>query len=232
MKRAMGAICTAMLVLCAVTVAEDTNVIGPFNGKDLSGWRVRGPEARSGWKVGRAALDPAEPKHLVCAEGGNEMVNVVAGHGVGEDILTEQKFGDIHLELDVMVARESNSGIYLMGEYELQVLDSSGKENPGMGDMGAIYSAAVPKRNACKAPGEWQKFVIDFVAPKFDAAGAKTANARFVKVVLNDQVIQENVEVPKPTGGELGKEAPEGPLMFQGNHGPVAYRNIRITPAK
>jgi hypothetical protein len=233
MKRMLSAICAAAIACCAVVMAEDAKVIEPFNGKDLSGWKVRGPEAKSGWKVGKAALDAAEPKHLTCADGGNEMVNVVAGHGAGVDIFSEQKFGDVHLELEVMVAKESNSGIYLMGEYEVQVLDSFGNKNPpSPGDMGGIYSTAAPKEQACKAPGEWQKYVIDFVAPKFGADGTKTANAKFVKVVLNDKVIHENTEAPKPTGGELGKEVPEGPLLFQGNHGPVAYRNIKITPAK
>lgn len=233
MKRMMNAICATAIACCAVVMAEDAKVIEPINGKDLTGWKLRGAEAKSGWKIGKAALDAAEPKHLTFAEGGGELVNMVKAHGQGVDIFTEQKFGDIHLELEVMVPKESNSGIYLMGEYEVQVLDSFGKENPGMGDMGAIYSAAVPKLNASKAPGEWQKYVIDFVAPKFGADGAKTASAKFTKIVLNDKVIQENVEVPKPTGGELSaKEVPEGPLMFQGNHGAVAYRNIKITPAK
>jgi hypothetical protein len=87
--------------------------------------------------------------------------------------------------------------------------------------------------NASKPPGEWQKFVIDFRAPKFDESGKKIANARFVKVELNGQVLHENVEMKGPTpSGVTGKEAPEGPLMFQGDHGPVAYRNIRITPVK
>ena len=69
-----------------------------------------------------------------------------------------------------MVPKGSNSGIYLMGEYEVQVLDSFGKpdDKPGQGDLGAIYSAAAPKMNAAKKPGEWQKFVIEFQAPKFD----------------------------------------------------------------
>ena len=82
--------------------------------------------------------------------------------------------------------------------------------------------------------GEWQKYVIiDFRARKFEAQGKKTANARFVRVTLNDQVIHENVEMKGPTpAGVTGKEAPQGGLMFQGDHGPVAYRNIRITPVK
>jgi hypothetical protein len=72
---------------------------------------------------------------------------------------------------------------------------------------------------------------IEYCAPKFDAAGKKTANARIVKVVLNGKVIQENVEILRGTGGGVtNREAPTGPLMFQGNHGAVAYRNIKITP--
>jgi hypothetical protein len=113
------------------------------------------------------------------------------------------------------------------------VLDSFGKEKMGTGDIGALYGAAPPKVNASKAPGEWQKFVIDFRAPKFDDGGKKVANARFVKIELNGQVIQENVEMKGVTpAGVTGKEAPAGPLMFQGDHGPVAYRNIKITPVK
>ena len=69
-------------------------------------------------------------------------------------------------------------------------------------------------------------------APRFDAAGKKTANAKFVKVVLNGATIHENVDTPAPTGGELGPEVAKGPLMFQGDHGPVAFRNIKITPAE
>jgi Domain of Unknown Function (DUF1080) len=130
-----------------------------------------------------------------------------------------------------MIPKGSNSGIYLMGEYEVQVLDSYGKEKVGPGDMGGIYKTAAPKKNVCKKPGEWQKFIIEFQTPRFDSAGKKTANARFVKVTFNDEVIHENVEVKGPTGGELtGKEAPTGPLMFQGDHGPVAFRNLKVTP--
>ncbi|MDD4870032.1 MAG: DUF1080 domain-containing protein [Kiritimatiellae bacterium] len=231
MKRVFISVSTVIALLSGLALAEEVKVIEPFSGKDLTGWKIRGAEAKNGWKVGKASLDPAVPKHLALTEGGNEMVNMVKGHGQGVDIYTEQKFSDVHIEIEVMVAKGSNSGIYLMGEYEIQILDSFGKNNLGMGDMGAIYSAAVPKINACKEAGTWQKYVIDFIAPKFDANGVKTTNAKFVKIMLNDKMIQENVEVKGPTGGQLSpKEASEGPLMFQGNHGPVAYRNIKITP--
>ena len=120
-----------------------------------------------------------------------------------------------------------------MGEYEMQVFDSFGKAEVGPADLGGLYGAQAPALNASKAPGEWQKFVIDFRAPKFDKEGKKIANAKFVKVTLNGKVINENVEMKGPTpGGLSGKEAIEGPLMFQGDHGPVAYRNIQYTPIK
>jgi hypothetical protein len=201
--------------------------ITPFNGKDLTGWKLRGNADKNKWEVGTASVD--DKGKLVYKKEGNELVNTAGG---GIDIYTEQDFGDCVVEVEVMVPKGSNSGIYLMGRYEIQILDSYGREKLGMGDMGAIYSVAIPKVNASKKPGEWQKFVIDFQAPRFDGK-KKTANAIFHKVVLNGQTIHENAEVVKgATGGSLGGEVPTGPLMFQGDHGPVAYRNLKIIPKK
>ena len=158
------------------------------------------------------------------------MVNA-EGHGV--DIYTVARWGDAVIELEVMVAKGENSGVYVMGEYEVQVLDSFGKEKVGAGDMGGLYGAAAPRLNASKAAGEWQKFVIDYRAPKFGADGKKTANMKFVKIELNGQVIHENVEMKGPTpSGLTGKEAATGPILFQGDHGVAAYRNITVTPVR
>lgn len=201
--------------------------VEPFNGKDLAGWKLKGPAEKSKWKVGAASLDPAANNKFLVAEGA-ELVNAAGG---GVDLYTEAKFGDALIEVELMVPKGSNSGVYVMGEYEVQVFDSFAKEKLGTGDIGALYGAAPPRVNASKAPGEWQKLVIDFRAPKFDADGKKTSNAKFVKVELNGQVIQENVEMKGPTpAGVTGKEAAAGPLMFQGDHGPVAYRKIKVTP--
>ena len=159
------------------------------------------------------------------------MINLAAQHRDSVDIYSEAKFGDCRLELQVMVPTGSNSGIYVSGEYEIQVLDSWERVEMKGGDMGAIYGASPPSFNACKRPGQWQKYVIDFKAPEFDAGGNKTANVEFVKVELNGQVLHEKLEVKGLTnGGVTGKEASVGPLMFQGNHGPVAYRNIILKP--
>ncbi len=221
--KAINAASTCALLLCPQAVE-------PFNGKDLSGWKLKGKEEKSKWKAGRAAMDPQDNRKIAFTPGEGELVNTGGG---GVDIYTEAKWGDALIEVELMVPKGSNSGVYVMGEYEIQVLDSYGKAKVGPGDIGGLYGAQAPMVNASKPPGEWQKFVIDFRAPKFDGSGKKTANAKFVKVTLNGQVIHENVEMKGPTpGGVTGKEAPTGPLMFQGDHGPVSYRNIRITPLK
>jgi Domain of Unknown Function (DUF1080) len=201
--------------------------VTPFNGIDLTGWKLRGKDDRNKWKVGAAGVD--DKSKLIFETTGRELVNTASG---GIDIYTEQEFGDCRVEVEVMVPKGSNSGIYLMGRYEVQILDSFGVKKLAMHDMGAIYSVAIPKVNACKKPGDWQKFVIDFQAPRFEGK-KKTSNAIFHKVVLNDEVIHEKVEVTKgATGGALGGEVAAGPLMFQGDHGPVAFRNLKITPKK
>jgi hypothetical protein len=214
-----------------VAAAEDAaKPVEPFNGKDLTGWRMRTPAPdRNQWKVGKAQLDEAKPAELLALPGGADLVNTKP-HST--DIITEAEFGDCTVACDVMMAKGSNSGLYLMGRYEIQLLDSYGKTNPSPGDMGGIYSASAPKNPKYVKPGEWNTFEIVFQAPRFDAEGKKTANAKFVKMVLNGVTIHENVEVAKPTGGEIGKEAAKGPIMIQGDHGPVAIRNLKITPTK
>jgi hypothetical protein len=203
--------------------------IGLFNGKDLTGWKIKGSPAKIEWVVGKAALDEKNPSKLaVTKAAAGELINPLhAG-----DLYTEQKFGDGTFEIEFMIPKGSNSGVYVLGEYEIQILDSSGKDKVGPGDMGGLYSIAAPKVNACKKPGEWQKLVIEYQAPRFDGAGKKTVNFKLVKVTLNDRLIHENVEARRPTpGGLTGKEAATGPLMFQGDHGPVVFRSVKFTPA-
>ncbi len=215
----------------AIGLADDkSKTIKPFNGQDLTGWLTKGGSPEETLKVGKAKLDPDNPRELIVETGGQDLVNFKGGQ---RDFYTMAKFGDAVIEVEFMVPQGSNSGIYLMGEYEIQIFDSYGKTKVGAGDVGGLYGAQAPRVNAAKAPGEWQKFVIDFRAPKFADDGKKIANAHFVKVTLNGQVIHEHVEMKGPTpGGVTGKEAAQGPIMFQGNHGPVAYRNIKITPVK
>src|SRR5258708_7204010 len=214
----------AALVLPTFALADS-----PFDGKSLTGWKAKHSD-KGKWVVGTAVVDEKSPNKLAVKEGGSDLINIQPG----SDLLTEEKYGDCTVEVEFMIPKGSNSGVYLMGEYEVQIYDTYGKKDPlKPGDMGGIYTYAAPKVDACKKPGEWQKFVIDFEAPKFED-GKKAANAKFVKVTFNDKVIHENVECTKGVtpGGLTGKEAATGPLMFQGDHGPVAFRNIKITPKK
>ncbi len=218
----------AMFLSVSSRAAEKDGAIKPFNGKDLTGWLTKGGQPQETLSVGTARVSPDDPTSLIVERGGSDLVNA---QDHARDFFSKSKFGDAVYEVEFMVPKGSNSGVYIMGEYEIQILDSFGREKVGAGDVGGLYGARAPSVNAARAPGTWQKFVIDFVAPKFDADGKKTANARFVLMTLNGQVIHENVEMKGVTpGGLTGKERPTGPLMFQGNHGAVAFRNIKITP--
>ncbi len=171
-------------------------------------------------------------RHRQAEKTPSSLVNVKGG---GSDIFTEQKFGDLLLELEFMVPKGSNSGVYLMGEYEVQILDSFGKPDDKLtqGDLGRIYTRGGPeeeRRQRSPASGRSSSSTSRLRSSKGDK---KIANAKFIKVTLNDVVLHENVEMKQQTpGGLTGKEAATGPLMFQGDHGPVAFRNIKITPRK
>jgi hypothetical protein len=208
------------------------NFTALFNGKNLDGWRKQTGEWTA---VSSAALDPNDPKRFVLKEGTGILVNGKAGKT--GNLITENEFGDLEAHIEFCIPKGSNSGIYFMGRYEIQVLDSFGVEKLKYGDNGGIYhndkgwEGKPPRVNASKAPGEWQAFDVVFRAPRFDGAGKKTSAATFVKVVHNGEVIHENVEVNAPTiAAAFGDEKPTGPLMLQGDHGPVAYRNLRVKP--
>src|SRR5262249_40585859 len=133
-----------------------------------------------------------------------QLVNVSGGG----DLFTQQKICDCTIDLEFMIPKGSNSGGFVHGEYERPNLDRYGKEKGGPGDVGGLYGAAAPKLNASRKPGEWQRFVIEFQAPRF-TDGKKTANAKFLKITLNGEVIHENVEMKGPTpSGVTGKEGP------------------------
>jgi len=191
-----------------------------------AGWKTKHTD-KGQWVVGAAAADATDARKLTATSAGKELVNIKPG----SDLISEDKYGDCTVEVEFMIPKGSNSGVYLMGEYEVQILDSYGKADKDLkpGDMGGIYTYAAPRTNATRKPGEWQKFVIEFQAPKFEGT-KKVSNAKFLKVTFNDAVIHENVECKGPTpGGLTGKEMAEGPLMFQGDHGQVALRNIKVT---
>lgn len=154
-------------------------------------------------------------------------------------LVTNWEHGDLLLELEVLLPRGSNSGIYFQGRYELQLKDSWGVKNPLGSDMGGfhnnwetdedkIFRGIPPASNASKAPGLWQQYKVHFQAPRFNEAGDKISNAKFISVDLNGVRIHSNVEVSTYTGGPIEKyEVAKGPLLIQGNHGPVAIRNFK-----
>ena len=167
--------------------------------------------------------------------GGTVLVNGPKGRTA--NIYTTEKFGNCELYVEFMVPQGSNSGVYLQGLYEIQVFDSYGVAKPQTSDCGAIYhrwihekpvGGSAPRVNASKPPGEWQSFHAFFRAAKFDG-GRKISNARFDNVLHNGVLVQENVEVDGGTRSHMQiDEAPSNPLMLQGDHGPVAYRNLYI----
>ncbi len=159
------------------------------------------------------------------------------------DLITKANYGDCEVHVEFLIAKNSNAGIKFHAVYEIQILDSFGSKKELTGDsMGGIYPRAddsmgykhidkgiAPKVNAAKAPGEWQTLDVVWKSPRLDAKGEKTANAMVVKAVLNGQLIHENQELKTPTGANwVKKETATGPFMLQSDHGPVAFRNVKI----
>ncbi len=191
------------------------------------------------WIVaGSVSKDVANGRLLSFEPGKGVIVNGVKGRT--KNLLTKMEHADVEVHIEFMVPEKSNSGIYFMGRYEIQVLDSWGVEKPKYSDCGGIYQrwkkgkgyeGRAPRVNASRKPGEWQSYDVIFRAPRFDKSGKKTSNAVFVKVVHNGVVVHENQEVAGPTrAATYNDEKPLGPMMFQGDHGPVAYRNVCIKP--
>ncbi len=172
-----------------------------FNGRDLTGWEPTNPNARNGWQ----ARD-------------GELVNLPeeGGRGYG-NLRTTDEFEDFNITLETKLAPRGNSGVYLRGIYEIQVLDSYGDE-PSVQSNGSLYSRIAPTSNPSKPPGEWQTMDITLVD-------------RHVTVILNGETIIDNQPVEGITGGALwSDETRPGPIFLQGDHGPAYFRNMVLRP--
>lgn len=188
-----------------------------------------------------ASLHPDNPQQLLTPAGNGILFNGPAGRT--SNLLTKDSFGDVHVHAEFCIPKNSNSGLYLMGRYEVQIYDSYGvpkDKYPGI-ECGGIYprwsetrgefEGHSPNINATSAPGEWQSFDILFRAPRFDASGNKVENARFIQVLHNNVPIHSDVELTGPTrASHWDDEQSLGPLMIQGDHGPIAIRTLTIQP--
>jgi hypothetical protein len=151
------------------------------------------------------------------------------------DITSKQEFGDCyaHVEFCVPLTGHGNSGVGMMGRYEVQILNSYNKK-PEAHECGAFYDQTPPKAIASKPAGKWQVYDIFFRAPRFDAKGKLVENAR-ATVYQNHTLIHQDAEFKGPTGiqyEQYPKEAAKGPIVLQGDHDPVQFRNVWILPAK
>ncbi|MEZ6139828.1 MAG: DUF1080 domain-containing protein [Zavarzinella sp.] len=187
-----------------------------FDGKSLEAWGVKGkPDTAASWKIVDGAME--------CAKG---------------DIVTKELFGGsfkLHVEFRVPYVPKGvgqgrgNSGVYVQGRYEVQVLDSYGLESK-TNDCGAIYEVAKPLVNACKAPTIWQSYDIEFHAPKFE--GTKKVEPARMTVHHNGVKIHDNVKIESNNtrAGMGGDPSKPGPIMLQDHGHPVQYRNIWLLP--
>ena len=240
----------SIAILSVVTGWAQKFPLKPLPLEDMSNFKTTG----SNWQiVGDVVMDRTGGMKATAGKGillnnvGDKDHDILEKAGKDNDqatiegykVLTSWEHGDLELELEFMMPKGSNSGIYLQGRYEVQLFDSWGVKSPKYGDLGGIYRnwesapgkiymGKAPIANAAKAPGLWQHMRISFQAPRFDAQGKKTENARLHYVIINGVTVHQNLEIPLPTGGPLDqKEVPLGPIFIQGDHGAVAFRNIK-----
>lgn len=179
-----------------------------FNGKDLSGWYQRNADASNTWSAENGMLVNKLPRNR---EGQRP-------HGV--DLVTEKQYWNFTVRYEYMIPEGSNSGFYLRGRHEIQILDDAKSGSPSPGGNGSIYNHTAASRNVSRPAGEWQTVEATMIGDR-------------VTVILNGVKIIDNVVVERATGSELDINVNEpGSLFLQGDHGPVAFRNMRIKELK
>lgn len=166
-----------------------------FDGSNMNEWHATG---KNQWKVESGLLRSPHS---------------------GSNIVTNRVFNDFKLHIEFRYPKESNSGVYLRGRYEIQIIDSDDEE-PSDVLLGGVYGFLTPSEMVAKSPGEWQTFDITLIG-------------RMVTIVANGKMIICNQAIPGITGGAIDSdEGAPGPILLQGDHGPIDFRNIIITPAK
>jgi hypothetical protein len=192
------ALCTLLYGWTAVA-ADDVAFKPLFNGKDLSGWHLRNEKGFNSWKVENGILK-----------------NVVEKGQHGTDLVTDKKFWNFTVRYEYQVPDGSNSGFYLRGRHEIQILGDYQRGKPAKGGNGAIYNHTAPSEFASKPGGEWQTCEATIIGNK-------------ISVTLNGKKIHDNVQCDVATGSEIDKKVTEpGPIFLQGDHGNISFRKIEI----
>jgi Domain of Unknown Function (DUF1080) len=182
-------------------------------------WKDANANARHafGKAVDLTSLDAWDVQHKERPSGWTMVDGAMTNEAKANNLVSKQRFQDFRIQAEYKLEKASNSGIYLRGRYELQVLDDFGKPPESHGHM-SLYAWVAPKVNASKAPGEWQAMEATIVG-------------NHVTVVLNGQTVHDNVAIPAITGGALdANETEPGPIMLQGDHGKVWFRKVVVTP--
>lgn len=187
----------------AVTIAfaaEDAAFTPLFNGKDTTGWKLRNPGGHNSWSI----------------LPGGVLKNTVAKGEHGTDLVTDKKFWNFTVRYEYMTPDGSNSGFYLRGRHELQILGDYKEGKPSISGNGSLYNFKAPDKFVTKPAGEWQTVEATMVGNR-------------ITVIMNGVKIHDNVECNKATGSEIDNKVNEpGPLFLQGDHGTVSFRNIQI----
>lgn len=201
MNKYLSLLAALTLVAAASLIAADKDGFVPlFNGKDLAGWKLRNPQGHNSWSV----------------LPGGVLKNTVEEGVHGTDLVTEKKFWNFTIRYEFMVPDGSNSGFYLRGRHEIQILGDYKGGKTSKGSNGALYGFKEPDVFASKPGGEWQTAEATMIGNK-------------ITVILNGKKIHDNVECNKATGAEIDNKVKEpGPIFLQGDHGTVSFRNIRI----
>ena len=199
MKRFLFLLAVLSLLATTILAADEPGFVPLFNGKDTTGWHLRRKDGHNSWSVADGVLK-----------------NTVNPGEHGTDLVTDKKFWNFTVRYEYQVPDDSNSGFYLRGRHEIQILGDFKSGKPAKGGNGAIYNHTAPSEFASRPGGEWQTAEATIVGNK-------------ITVILNGKKIHDNVECNIATGSEIDKNVTEpGPIFLQGDHGTVSFRNLRI----
>jgi hypothetical protein len=200
MKLKLTLLLTTLTTALAANAADEEGFRPLFNGKDLTGWKLRNPKGENHWTV----------------EPGGVLKNTIKPGEHGTDLVTEDKFWNFTVRYEFMVPDGSNSGFYLRGRHEIQILGDYNSGRVSKGGNGAIYNHTAPSVFASKPGDQWQTVEATIIGNK-------------ISVTLNGKKIHDNVVCDRPTGSQIDDKVNEpGPIFLQGDHGTVAFRNMRI----